>query len=77
MWIEIEDTGIGIPEEIQKKIFEPFFTTKPIGKGTGLGLSLSMHIVQLHQGRIEVTSTPNKGTRFRVYLPINTTPLTR
>ncbi len=77
VWIEIEDTGIGIPEEIQKKIFEPFFTTKPIGKGTGLGLSLSMHIVQLHQGRIEVTSTPNKGTRFRVYLPINTTPLTR
>jgi two-component system NtrC family sensor kinase len=70
VWIEISDTGAGIPKEIQSRIFDPFFTTKPVGKGTGLGLSLSYGIVQKHQGRIEVESEVGKGTCFRITLPI-------
>ncbi|NOQ76601.1 MAG: bacteriohemerythrin [Methylococcaceae bacterium] len=71
VWIEVEDTGKGIPEDIKNKIFDPFFTTKPVGKGTGLGLSLSYKIIQDHQGKIELDSVVGKGTRFRVYFPIN------
>jgi signal transduction histidine kinase len=70
VWVEISDTGKGIPPEYMQKIFDPFFTTKPIGKGTGLGLSLSYGIIQKHHGRIEVRSEVNKGTTFRVLLPI-------
>lgn len=70
VWIEIEDNGKGIPADIVGRIFDPFFTTKPIGKGTGLGLSLSYGIIQKHHGRIEVDSTPGRGTRFRVWLPV-------
>lgn len=69
--IEISDTGKGIPPENLSRIFEPFFTTKPIGQGTGLGLSISYNIVERHQGRIEVFSTPGTGTTFRVTLPIH------
>jgi PAS domain S-box-containing protein len=68
--VSISDTGSGIPPEIINRIFDPFFTTKPVGKGTGLGLSLSWNIVKRHQGRIEVTSTPGKGTTFVITLPI-------
>jgi predicted CoA-binding protein len=68
--VEIEDTGPGIPEEIQPKIFSPFFTTKPVGKGTGLGLNISYKIVQKHGGEIKVFSQPGK-TRFQVSLPVN------
>jgi PAS domain S-box-containing protein len=70
VWVEIADTGAGIPEENLKRIFDPFFTTKPIGKGTGLGLSLSYGIVQKHGGRIEVKSEVGVGTTFRVSLPL-------
>ncbi len=69
VWVEIEDTGVGIKQENLKRVFEPFFTTKPIGKGTGLGLSLAYGIVQRHQGGLEVQSEPGKGTRFRLTLP--------
>ncbi|MFI8743820.1 ATP-binding protein [Pseudomonas sp. NPDC077186] len=69
-WIEVEDTGKGIDAKTLNRIFEPFFTTKPVGKGTGLGLALSYSIVQKHNGRIEVDSTPGLGTRFRVWLPV-------
>ena len=67
--IVVSDTGHGIPEAIQSTIFEPFFTTKPEGKGTGLGLSTVLMIVERHQGRIDVTSAPDKGTTFRILLP--------
>ncbi|GAB4261876.1 MAG: hypothetical protein Kow0065_12470 [Methylomicrobium sp.] len=70
VWFEVEDTGYGIPQELRSKIFDPFFTTKPIGKGTGLGLSLSFKIIKEHNGSIDLTSEPGKGTTFRVYLPI-------
>lgn len=70
VWLEVADTGSGIPPEVLPRIFDPFFTTKPIGKGTGLGLSLSYGIVQKHHGRIEVRSVVGTGTTFRVVLPV-------
>lgn len=70
VWLEIADTGSGIPKAIQTRIFDPFFTTKPIGSGTGLGLSLSYGIIQKHGGRIDVRSDEGQGTVFRIELPI-------
>lgn len=69
-WVEIADTGAGIPPENLNRIFDPFFTTKAVGKGTGLGLSLSYGIINKHHGRIEVSSELGKGTTFRITLPI-------
>jgi signal transduction histidine kinase len=74
VWVEVEDTGMGIKPEALSRIFEPFFTTKPVGKGTGLGLSLAYSIVQKHAGRIEVKSEPGKGSVFRVVLPQPSSP---
>ncbi len=71
IWLEIEDTGSGIPEEKIGRIFEPFFTTKPVGSGTGLGLSLSYNIIQKHKGKISVESELGKGTKFHIWLPID------
>ncbi|KLJ02721.1 ATP-binding protein [Luteimonas sp. FCS-9] len=70
VWVEIADTGNGIPAEMLQRIFDPFFTTKPVGKGTGLGLSISYGIVAKHHGRIEVDSAPGAGSRFRIVLPV-------
>jgi PAS domain S-box-containing protein len=69
--LEVKDTGVGIPRADQGKIFEPFFTTKPPGRGTGLGLSICYGIVEDHRGRIELDSTPGRGSVFRVYLPVS------
>jgi signal transduction histidine kinase len=66
--VEIEDTGPGIPEDVQPRLFEPFFTTKPVGKGTGLGLNISYKIIQKHGGDIRVDSQPGK-TCFQILLP--------
>jgi signal transduction histidine kinase len=74
VWVEVADTGKGIPPEVLPRIFDPFFTTKPVGKGTGLGLSLSYGIVQKHNGRIEVKSEVGKGSTFRVILPVTHVP---
>ncbi|WP_411829964.1 ATP-binding protein [Pseudomonas frederiksbergensis] len=70
VWIEVADTGSGMPPETLQKIFDPFFTTKPIGQGTGLGLSLSYGIVKKHHGEITVSSEVGVGTTFRVELPV-------
>jgi signal transduction histidine kinase/PAS domain-containing protein len=65
--IDIEDTGIGIAPENLQKIFDLYFTTKE--KGSGIGLSMVYRIVQLHDGEVEVQSTPGRGTRFRLVFP--------
>ena len=70
VFIEIEDTGCGIPNELKTRIFEPFFTTKPAGKGSGLGLSIAHEIVSLHGGHMEIESSPSGGTIFAVRLPL-------
>jgi PAS domain S-box-containing protein len=76
VWLEVTDSGSGIPKDVLPRIFDPFYTTKPVGKGTGLGLSLSYGIIQKHHGRIEVQTEAGQGSTFRVTLPIRqpTTP---
>ncbi len=69
-WIEVSDTGSGIPEENRARIFDAFFTTKPLGKGTGLGLNLAHEIVTAHGGTITCESTVGTGTTFHIELPI-------
>lgn len=68
--IDIQDNGSGIEPAIRERIFDPFFTTKPLGQGTGLGLAISYGIIHEHDGRIEVQSTPGKGSCFTVHLPL-------
>jgi signal transduction histidine kinase len=72
--LEVRDSGVGIPPEALERVFEPFFTTKPIGVGTGLGLSICHSIVTGFGGKIEVDSTPGKGTSVRVLLPKGHSP---
>ena len=67
--IKVQDTGVGMNAETVAKLFQPFFTTKPAGEGTGLGLALVHGIVSRHSGRIEVESSPGRGTAFTVWLP--------
>jgi len=68
--ISVMDTGLGISEQVLGKVFEPFFTTKEIGKGTGLGLSIVYGIVKQHNGYITVSSEPQRGALFVLYLPL-------
>jgi PAS domain S-box-containing protein len=69
VFIEIADTGEGMDEGTRSRIFEPFFTTKGT-KGTGLGLSMVYGIVKNHHGLIDVESELQRGTKFRIYLPV-------
>lgn len=66
-FIELTDSGPGIPEEVLGRVFNPFFSTKQ--NGLGLGLSLAQRIVQCHQGTISVANVPPMGARFRIELP--------
>ena len=68
--LRVSDTGCGIAPENLQHIFEPFFTTKEIGKGTGLGLASVHGIVHQHQGWLSVESAVNRGTTFRLFLPL-------
>lgn len=69
-YLAVEDTGVGMTEEVMKKIFIPFYTTKDINEGTGLGLAVVHGIVTLHRGSIDVKSEPDRGSRFIINLPI-------
>lgn len=68
VFVSIEDSGSGIPKDLETKIFDPFFTTKPIGEGTGLGLYITKQVVEKHQGTIKLETKPGK-TIFTIYLP--------
>lgn len=68
---EINDNGSGIPEKDVPNIFDPFFTTKQVGKGMGLGLSIVYSCITHHGGQIEVESQQNRGTTFRIRLPLS------
>ncbi|MBN2001265.1 PAS domain-containing protein [candidate division KSB1 bacterium] len=69
-FIQIKDTGVGIPKHALKKIFDPGYTTKGVGIGTGLGLSICYQIVKAHRGELLVESVEGKGSTFTVVLPI-------
>jgi len=71
IFVEIKDSGEGIPEEKLDRIFDPGFTTKGVGVGTGLGLSICYQIIEDHRGEIKVESEPGKGTTFTVILPMD------
>lgn len=68
--LQVEDSGPGIPDEMQRRIFEPFFTTKKEGQGTGLGLSMSKSIIEKFGGVIEVYKAEPHGARFVIRLPL-------
>lgn len=68
-FLEISDTGCGIPAENISKVFDPFFTTKALGKGTGLGLSMAYGIMQENEGNISIKSSGPEGTTILLELP--------
>jgi signal transduction histidine kinase len=63
----VEDTGVGIPPDRLGRIFDLYYTTKD--RGTGIGLSMVYRSIQMHDGELEVQSTPGRGTTFRIVLP--------
>ena len=67
--LDVKDSGVGIPLDIQRNIFDPFFTTKSQGQGTGLGLSVVHGIIEKHGGEIKINSEIGVGTTFSVLLP--------
>ena len=69
VWFSVKDSGSGIDEENLLKIFDPYFSTKTKDTGSGLGLYVTYGIIKAHNGEVEVSSEPNKGTTFDVFIP--------
>ena len=69
VWIEVADSGAGMPRDVQERIFDPYFTTKPIGQGTGLGLTAVARFVRGSNGVVQVESEGGNGTTFRMRFP--------
>ena len=67
---QVQDEGVGIPEDALPHIFDPFFTTKESGRGTGLGLAIVQQVAAAHHGQISVESQPGQGSVFTLYLPL-------
>ncbi len=72
--VSVQDTGLGMPEDVVARAVEPFFTTKPVGKGTGLGLSQVFGMVQQSGGDLEITSSVGQGTTVSLYFPASNEP---
>jgi CheY-like chemotaxis protein len=68
--VSVQDTGIGMTDEVKARMFDPFFTTKAPGKGSGLGLAMTYGLVKQQGGFIDVDTTPGKGTTMSLYFPI-------
>ena len=68
--LAVEDTGPGVPPELEHRIFDPFFTTKEVGAGTGLGLSITYGIIKDHEGSISLDNRPGEGATFVIELPM-------
>jgi PAS domain S-box-containing protein len=73
--LSVVDTGVGMPEETRQRVFEPFFTTKAPGRGSGLGLAVVYGIVTAHGGCAAVESAEQRGSTFRLFLPLSVAPL--
>ncbi len=71
VYVEIRDTGCGIPQENLDKVLDPFFTTKPVGQGTGLGLSIVRKIMDEHHGQLQIDSREGVGTQITLGFPVN------
>ena len=67
MALEVEDTGPGIPPDVQARLFDPFFTTKP--SGAGLGLAVAERIVEKHGGALQLQTRNGQGATFAIILP--------
>jgi two-component system sensor histidine kinase BaeS len=75
IWIRVSDSGVGIAPEEQTHVFEPFYRVQEgrrFPQGMGLGLTIARDIVQAHGGRLEMESTPDQGSRFTIWLPLET-----
>jgi len=68
IFVEVSDSGPGVPRELRSKVFDPFFTTK--NDGTGIGLSLCHRIVSDHKGTLSIVDSDLGGARFRIEIPI-------
>jgi signal transduction histidine kinase/ActR/RegA family two-component response regulator len=75
--LRLEDTGMGMTDEVRERAFEPFFTTKGLDKGSGMGLAMVYGIVHQFKGAIELNSTVGVGTEFRLYFPRSAEPAER